>query len=409
VLGAGPQTLSVTFTPTNTTDYSTTTSTVVLTVSKATPTITWPTPVSITAGTALSATQLNATSTVAGTYTYSPTLGTVLGVGPQTLSVTFTPTNTTDYSTAVATVTLQVTAALPVTPTLSFAPIASQLYGTAPFTVSATSASSGAVTYAVASGPATVAGNLVTLTGVGTVVLNASQAASGNYTAATATTSFTVTSGFTIAAAGTGSGTTSSTGTGTTAGGSTGTGTSTGGSTGSGSSSAGGSIASATTTPGGSASYSLAMAPVGTTYPDAVIFSATGLPTGATATFSPAMIPANSPVTPVTMTIQTSNSQPNPQTARNEQPSSGLPLAPVALGFLLLPLAGLKRLRQMPRLFLVLFAAALSLGAVLGLSGCGTSGNGFFNQSVQSYAVKVIATDMKTGAAVSANVTLTVQ
>jgi hypothetical protein len=71
-------------------------------------------------------------------------------------------------------------------------------------------------------------------------------------------------------------------------------------------------------------------------------------------------------------------------------------------------LAGLKRLRQMPRLFVVTFAAALSLGAVLGLSGCG-GGNGFFNQPAQSYTVKVIATDMQTGATASTNVTLSVQ
>ena len=59
--------------------------------------------------------------------------------------------------------------------------------------MSATDASSGAVTYSVTSGPATISGNMVTLTGVGTVVLSASQVANGNYTAATASTSFTVT------------------------------------------------------------------------------------------------------------------------------------------------------------------------------------------------------------------------
>jgi hypothetical protein len=115
-------------------------------------------------------------------------------------------------------------------------------------------------------------------------------------------------------------------------------------------------------------------------------------------------------MTSLTMTIQTSNPQSNVQVSRAEQPFSGLPLAPVALGFLLLPWTGLKWLPQMPRLFVVLFAMALSLGAVLGLSGCVSGdGNGFFNQSVQSYTVKVIATDRKTGATASANVTLSVQ
>jgi hypothetical protein len=51
---------------------------------------------------------------------------------------------------------------------------------------------------------------------------------------------------------------------------------------------------------------------------------------------------------------------------------------------------------------------ALSLGAILGLSGCGTS-NGFFDQRPQVYIVKVSATDLKTGAVASTNVTLTVQ
>jgi hypothetical protein len=72
-----------------------------------------------------------------------------------------------------------------VKPTLTFAAIPPQTYGNASFTVSATSASSGAVTYTVTSGPATISGATVTLTGVGTVMLNASQVASGNYTVAT--------------------------------------------------------------------------------------------------------------------------------------------------------------------------------------------------------------------------------
>jgi hypothetical protein len=80
--------------------------------SQTTPTITWATPASVTAGTALSATQLNATSGgVAGTFTYTPASGTVMATaGNQTLSTTFTPTDTTTYTTATATVTLVVTA-----------------------------------------------------------------------------------------------------------------------------------------------------------------------------------------------------------------------------------------------------------------------------------------------------------
>ena len=72
------------------------------------PVITWSAPAAITYGTALSATQLNASSTIAGTFTYSPAAGTVLAVGSHTLMATFTPTDTTDYADATATVTLTV-------------------------------------------------------------------------------------------------------------------------------------------------------------------------------------------------------------------------------------------------------------------------------------------------------------
>ena len=139
VLGAGNnQTLSVAFTPTDTTDYTTASATATINVLQATPTITWSNPANIVYGTALSATQLDATSSwtvggvsgsVAGTFTYTPAAGTVLGAGNnQTLSVTFTPTDTTDYTTASATATINV---LQATPTITWANPANIVYGTA--------------------------------------------------------------------------------------------------------------------------------------------------------------------------------------------------------------------------------------------------------------------------------------
>ena len=76
-------------------------------------------------------------------------------------------------------------------PTISFS-VANHTYGNAPFTVSASSNSSGAFTYSVVSGPATISGNTATLTGGGTVVLQASEAAAGNYAAGSQTATFTV-------------------------------------------------------------------------------------------------------------------------------------------------------------------------------------------------------------------------
>jgi hypothetical protein len=105
---AGRDTLKVTFTPTLSKDYTTATASVVIQVNPATPVITWPTPAAIAYGTALSATQLDATAITAGTFAYSPAAGTVLTAGTYTLSVTFTPTDHTDYTKAIASVTLVV-------------------------------------------------------------------------------------------------------------------------------------------------------------------------------------------------------------------------------------------------------------------------------------------------------------
>ncbi len=74
------------------------------TISPAQPTVTWASPSAINYGTALSTTQLDATANVAGSFAYTPAAGTMLGAGTQTLSVTFTPTDMTDYTTATKTV-----------------------------------------------------------------------------------------------------------------------------------------------------------------------------------------------------------------------------------------------------------------------------------------------------------------
>ena len=60
----------MTFTPTDTTDYTSVTKTVQITVTQAAPVITWNNPASIPFGTTLSATQLNATASVGGTFAY---------------------------------------------------------------------------------------------------------------------------------------------------------------------------------------------------------------------------------------------------------------------------------------------------------------------------------------------------
>ena len=68
---------------------------VTVNLSPTTPTITWANPAAIAYGVALGPLQLNATASVPGTFNYMPGVGTILNAGAgQTLSVTFTPTDT---------------------------------------------------------------------------------------------------------------------------------------------------------------------------------------------------------------------------------------------------------------------------------------------------------------------------
>lgn len=78
-------------------------------ITKTNPVITWANPDDITYGTLLSATQLNATADVVGTFVYTPAIGTLLSTGnSQTLRADFTPTDATDYNSTFKTVTINV-------------------------------------------------------------------------------------------------------------------------------------------------------------------------------------------------------------------------------------------------------------------------------------------------------------
>jgi hypothetical protein len=81
-----------------------------------TPAITWNTPGSVVAGTALGAAQLNATASTAGSFAYSPAAGTVLTAGTVTLSTTFTPTDQVNFTRATKSVQIVVTAPVVVVP-----------------------------------------------------------------------------------------------------------------------------------------------------------------------------------------------------------------------------------------------------------------------------------------------------
>src|SRR5580658_1461238 len=85
-------------------------------------------------------------------YTFNPVAGT-LTIGPAPQTITFTPTTLT--------------------------------YGAAPFSVPAVSSSGLPLNFTLVSGPATLSGSTLTITGIGTIVVSAAQAGNANYSAAT--------------------------------------------------------------------------------------------------------------------------------------------------------------------------------------------------------------------------------
>jgi hypothetical protein len=399
------------------------------------------------------------------TYVSGPATGS--GNGPYTATgggvVNFQATQAGNVNYSAATpVNFSVTIA-PATPTLAFAAIPAHNYGDAPFLATASSASNGAIGYSLGSGPGNINATtgLVTLSGAGTLTLNATQLATTNYTAASAQTILTIgrqgsvtavsvnpttvtplqivtlTAAVSPAVTGTPTGTVTffdnnvqvglpvtvvngqaQINTLLLSGPQSITATYSGDTNFLTSSS----IASASTTvsvapldftltpltslalsvvPGTTGSFSFNIAPLYNIYPGPVSFTLTGLPTGATYTFTPSSIAANGGPQNVTVTIFI------PAAVVRNSPPSRPGTAPLALA-VLLPLLALSGLRHRRR-WLGTLLMVVSIFAVGALSGCGsgTVGNGFFGQAPKTYPV--VVTINSGGVQHTLNVTLQVQ
>jgi len=302
------------------------------------PAIVWATPAPILYGTPLSTTQLNATSPLQGSFSYSPSAGTVLPIGQNTLTATFTPTDKTDYSTSTATVTQTV---IPSTPLLSLGSSANPIFTSNPVTFTATFTTPAATPTGTVSfyDGTTLLGSGVVTAGVATYTMaapatgihsiTAVYSGDTNYTTATSPVLAEIIQDFTLALSG-------------------------------------GAANTVTVSLGGQAAYPLVITPVGgATLPAAVNMSLAGLPPGLTSLFSPSVIAASSSTTNATLQVFLPGSsalQPPPG------PFGGRSL-PVALGLILLPLAG--RLRKAAHRFRTMAVLALAAAALaLGLTAC---------------------------------------
>jgi len=138
---------------------------------------------------------------------------------------------------------------------------------------------------------------------------------------------------------------------------------------------------------GMAATYAVRVAPTNSTYPGVVTFTATGLPSGATATFTPTTVAANGGPTAVNLSVKTAS-----VIAMNRV---GGGVGSIAWGLLLLPLFGARRMRRNGRIagryFSLIFVLLAGIIATAGLTGCG-SHNGFFGHAPQTYNITITAT-----------------
>jgi hypothetical protein len=337
-----------------------------------TPVITWPVPASIVYGTALSATQLNATATVngvsvPGTFTYTPAAGTVLPVGPNTLHVSFAPTDAVDYTAATATNSITV---LTATPTVSLGTNAPDVFLSNPVTFTATVSSLGVTptgTVIFYDGATQIGTGSLSASGVATFTTSslatghhnmvASYSGDSTYNAASSTSLPQLIEDFSLTLSGSGA---------------------------------------ATLGLGQSATFPLTIAPVvGTVLPGAISFTVTGLPAETAASFSPTSLPAGSSAIVDYVQVQMSNTYAHAPAAPR-----GMPRAlPLAWGLLLLPFS--RRIRRTARRWQGVVAIAIAaLALAAGLTACS------FTQTPQGSTVTLTASSGNLAHTVSFKVTV---
>ncbi len=302
------------------------------------PVITWATPKAIIFGTPLSGTQLDATANVAGSFVYSPAAGAVLAVGQQTLQATFTPTDALDYSSATSTVKLTV---LPATPLVTVSANANAIFlsNAVSFTASFPTLPvmpTGTIAFmdgGTQIGSATISSGSATFTTTalttGPHSITAVYSGDNSYMGATSPAMAENVQDFSLTVTGS---------------------------------------SGANVPGGGTATYTLMITPVGgPTMPATISLGASQVPLGATATFSPATVTANSAATTVTMQVKMPSSTALAP-ARGLFGGRGIP---VALGLVLLPLVGRLRMRGRRWCTLILLAVSAAVLAA-GVSGCGS-------------------------------------
>jgi hypothetical protein len=171
-----------------------------------------------------------------------------------------------------------------------------------------------------------------------------------------------------------------------------------------------GGVTTQTVAAGGAATFTFSVSPVGSaTLLMPVTLSVSGLPSGATAMFTPPVVPTGSPLTGVSLVVQL----PSSAAAPGAEPRDYNAGAPFALALFLLPLLATsslrKRMRLTPAWATALLFAGLSLGAMLGMTGCAGSNNSSAGSGSGSTTYTLVVTETSGNLQHSFNMTLVVE
>jgi hypothetical protein len=351
----------VTFTPTDTTDYNTATGSVTVTVNKAllTASANNASRVYGTSNPALSGTMTGTMNGDTFTETYSTVATMSSNVGTYPVIPSVAGANLTDYTVTTQDGTLTITQAgtstsvnsssssvIPEQAITLTAQVLSATTGTPTGSIAFYDGTSLLGTAPLAAGTATIS---TTALNPGTAnVLNAVYSGDSNFTTSTSSTSVSVAPlDFTLAVSG---------------------------------------ANSQTVTAGNVATYQVTINPLYGNYPGPVNFTASGLPSGASITFSPSTIALDSGKQLVTVTVHT------PALAMQVTPSIGRKLAPLTFALFLIPLLGVRRMRRqgrrLSRLAMLILLLGCTFAGAMVTTGCG----GFIKSVEHDYSISITAT-----------------
>jgi hypothetical protein len=374
-LATGGYTVNVSYSGDTNYSATTTSTAIALQVGQIRPTITWPAASAITYGQTLaSSTLTGGTGSVPGSFAFT-TPATTPGVGAATQSVTFTPADSTDYSSVTGTVSVTVNKATPTASVTSNSnPALVQNAATFTATVSSQAGTpTGTVTFLDGTTPlgtGTLSGGLAMLTTsaltAGTHSICVIYGGDTNFAAANSGALTQSVLDFSLI----------------------------------GGSGNGGSGTTQTVFPGGIATYALAFQPsAGVLLPLPATLTVSGMPAGAVATITPSSwtqltstswsFPANTALANISLSIQL----PSTMSSLNQKDQSSRKLPLIFLSIFLLPFAGRMRRasKKLSRMLSMLLLLIAGMTALAGLSGCG-SATGFFAQARQSYTVTATVT-----------------